>query len=838
MMQAIRLRTEHMENPIGIGIEHPYISWVCKGGIRQSAYEISAVTDQNEIWNSGIVKTNKMHARFEKELISRQRVEWKVRLWDEEEQAGEWSEPASFEMGLLKKTDFRAKWINPEVMTSAEKRKPAAYLRKHFTIPDVAHEPARLYITCHGLYVAYLNGKRCSNMVLTPGNSTYDKRLPYQVMNITALLQAGDNELMVVLGDGWYRGCNGIDGKQNMFGEDVALFCQLELAGEVVCVSNESWQASSDGPIRENDMQQGEVYDASKEELTGWHEVKVEDFSTDILVCMDTVPILEHEAFKGELFQTPNGETVINFGQNLAGYVEFTVNAHVGDRITLWHGECLDENDNFTNANFQPGERHQEGGIWQKVVYICKEGMNHYKPSFTIMGFQYVKIETEVSLTGAEFIAHAVYSKMEEVGTFTCSDENINQLVHNSTWSQKSNFCDIPTDCPTRERGGWTGDAGVFVDTGLYLLDSYPVFRKWLGECRANQKEDGKIANIAPPNNKGSAFADMLSGSVGWGDASIIVPYALYKRYGDVSILEENYEMMTRWYRYLEERGEKSEYKYAIDNGIDYGEWCEPALDSKEMMGKKQSVATAYLYYSGQMLAEIAQILGRAEEASHYLNVSGLAKEAYYQVFTEQGKICSDRQCEYVRPLAFGLLDKKDSIQAAADLNALVVESDYHLNTGFLSTPFLCDVLVKYGYVETACRVLLQDTPPSWLYSIKQGANTIWETWEGIRPDGTVHESLNHYSYGAISGWFFKSIGGIQLENGTLILEPRPLPVFQYARAEYESPIGRIESEWRYEQDQIIYEFIIPSNVRAEVKLPNGTVAEVTAGRHVFKETP
>lgn len=329
----------------------------------------------------------------------------------------------------------------------------------------------------------------------------------------------------------------------------------------------------------------------------------------------------------------------------------------------------------------------------------------------------------------------------------------------------------------------------------------------------------------------------MLSGSVGWGDASIIVPYTLYKRHGDVRILEENYEMMTRWYRFLEDRAAKSEHKYAIDNGIDYGEWCEPDVDSKKLMGKTQSVATAYLFYSGRLLAEIAELLKRAEDAAHYREAAEHARKAYHEVFTDHGKICSDRQCEYVRPLAFGLLNEKESIQAAADLNALVVKNEYHLNTGFLTTPYLCDVLMKYGYTETASRVLLQDTAPSWLYSVKKGANTIWETWEGIRPDGTVHESLNHYSYGTITGWFFKSVCGIRLEEGQLILAPKPLPALKHARAEYESPVGRIESEWLYEEDKIVYEFTIPANVQAKITLPDGTVAEASAGRHTFLET-
>ena len=319
------------------------------------------------------------------------------------------------------------------------------------------------------------------------------------------------------------------------------------------------------------------------------------------------------------------------------------------------------------------------------------------------MGYQYAKLETDIPLDGAEFISHAVYSEMEELSTFTSSNKDLNQLVHNSIWSQKGNFCDIPTDCPTRERAGWTGDAGVFVDTGIYLMDCYPVFQKWLEECRLIQKENGVVYNIAPPNGKGSPFTEILSGSVGWGDACIIVPYTIYKRYGDIRILEDNYNMMQGWYSFLEGRAANSKVKGSIDNGFDYGEWCEPGVQMNDgVMTSGKSVATAYLAYSGQLMSEIAGILGDAKSSEHYLEVSRLAKDGFRHVFTQDGKITTDRQCEYVRAIAFELLEGKDAEQAAKDLNDLVVTNDYHLNTGFLSTPFLCNVLAKHGYLETA----------------------------------------------------------------------------------------------------------------------------------------
>lgn len=839
-MQAIKLKTEHMNNPLGIDIKKPFLSWIAEDGITQTAYEISASSDGEEIWNSGLVYTNIMHAVFEGELKSRQMVTWKVRLWDETNTPGEWSQEATFEMGLLDQKDFAAKWINPEIEATKEPQ-PASYLKKKFTVEKDG--PGRLYITCHGLYVAYLNGSRVGDFVLAPGTGTYDKKLAYQTYDVSDLIKEGENELLVVLGDGWYRGYTGVDGDRNLFGSDISLFCQLEVDKEVICISDETWMASNRGPIRVNDMQQGETYDATMEEITKWHEVKVEDFGIDSLAASNSVPILEHESFKGRIIKTPNGETVIDFGQNLAGYVEFKVNANKGDKITLWHGEALDENGNFTIENFQPGKRHKLGAIEQKNTYICKDGFNHYKPSFTIMGYQYVKVETDISLEDAEFISHAVYSKMEETGKFTSSNEDLNKLVMNSIWSQKSNFCDIPTDCPTRERAGWTGDAAIFVDTGLYLMDSYSVFRKWLGECRLIQKEDGRVVTIAPPNGRPGRFSEMLYSSVGWGDASIIVPYTMYKRYGDTSILEENYEMMQGWYSFLEKRAKKKNLKslfkknpyrdYTIDTGFDFGEWCEPGVGTSEgVMGSGKSVATAYLAYSGKLLSEIAQVLGKEEDAKHYSHVSENAKLAYRHVFTDNGKIKSERQCEYVRPLAFGLLDGQEAVQAAKDLNDLVVEMDYHLNTGFLSTQYLCQVLADYGYLETAYRLLLQDTYPSWLYAVKKGATTIWETWDGIMEDGSVKDSLNHYVYGVISGWMFSDVCGIRVEKEEITISPRPFPLLDHAKAEYDSPIGKIVSGWSYEEDKIIYEFEIPANGVANVELPNGTKEKLLTGYH------
>lgn len=411
--------------------------------------------------------------------------------------------------------------------------------------------------------------------------------------------------------------------------------------------------------------------------------------------------------------KTPNGETVIDYGQNLAGYIEFTLYAHAGDRIVLTHGETLDENGNFTQENFQDRKRHKEGGTRQQVVYTCKEGKNHYKSRFTIWGFRYAKVETDIDISGAAFTSIAVYSRMEQTGSFECSDRYVNRLVQNSIWSQKSNFCDVPTDCPTRERAAWTGDMGVFAETGLYLMDCYPVIRKWLAECRMAQFPDGKIANIAPKSNVPGFFAGLLAGSVGWGDACIIVPYALYKRFGDRRILEENYEMMQKWYGFLENRAKQKPLnpikrlkrnpyrRFTIETGVDYGEWCEPDVESTSAMRTPQGkVATAWFARSGKMLAENAR---KAWTGWDYIGEAGVGIPAYQlgeggfgAQFPCQLAYCGDiditgfrRPASYYREAVFGRRENP----------YLAIQNPYKHGKKLIKTPWvISDSLASWTY--------------------------------------------------------------------------------------------------------------------------------------------
>jgi alpha-L-rhamnosidase len=724
-----------------------------------------------------------------------------------------------------------------EVVQKEELRHPAAYFKKTFSVADV--QDSRLYISALGLYEASINGKRVGDFVLAPGCFAYDKHVAYQTYDVTELLQPGENELTVILGDGWYRSASGVDGDRNIYGDKTALYFQLEQEGRLLCGSDESVQVSVQGALRENDMQQGEIVDARMEEPMGYEQAQRYTEQVQPFFAPNAVPVKEQERFEGKLLITPNGERVLDFGQNLAGYVEFTLRAHAGDTITLTHGETLDEHGNFTQENFQDRQRHKEGGIRQQVVYTCKEGENHYKTRFSIWGFRYAKVETDIDLTDAAFTAIAVYSDMAETGKFTCDHAEINQLFENCLWSMKSNFCDVPTDCPTRERAAWTGDMGVFVETALDLMDSGTVIRKWLQECRLAQYPDGKIANIAPRNNNPSYFSGILAGSVGWGDACILVPYALYRRTGDTTVLEENYDMMKQWYGFLESRaaqspenaGENPYEAYTINTGVDYGEWCEPDVVSTDAMRTPQGkVATAYYAYSGKLLGDIAELLGKREDAARFREIAAGAREASRHMATENGRIHSLRQAEYIRAITFDLLSAEEKKQAAADLDQLVAQCGYKLNTGFLSTPDLCRVLAEYGYEDTAYRVLLNEEMPGWLYEVKKGATTIWEVWDGIDEKGVPKESLNHYSKGAIAGWLMDGVCGIHTQGGEITLTPHPNQALSFAEASYDSLYGSIYSQWQWEGDQVTYTFRLPANTRAKVILPDGRTLELEPG--------
>ncbi len=717
-------------------------------------------------------------------------------------------------------------WIEPEKEIDTEKRQRPKWVEKSFDVKTI-NGNEELFITAHGCYEVYINNHRVGDFVFAPGTSEYEKELYVQRYSVADLLREGKNTIKVLLGDGWYRSAAGVTGARNLFGTHIGLLAWISSKDSIIVKTDGTWETYPHSEIVSADMCQGEVIDCSKTVQENKSHVYEKNYSFNNLIFTDNPHIVEKERFKGKQIKTPSGKTVIDFGQNIAGYVQMTFNAKSGQKIILTHGETLDENGEFTIENFQPGERHKEGGIFQRIEYTAHDGKNTYKPHFSIFGFRYCLIETDILLEDAVFEAIAVYSDMEETASFESSNEKLNTLFKNAMWSMKGNFCDIPTDCPTRERAGWTGDAGIFVNTGLYLMDCRRIYEKWLASCRANQYKSGAVRNIVPRNNEESFFGKLLSASAGWGDAIIIVTHTLYKRYGEQSIIRENYEAMKKWLMFLRKRAKKGCIKkllsgsldsfYDVTSGLDYGEWAEPDIEfaSGVDMKGKSGVATAYLSYSARLLAEMADIIGKHEDAKEFLKISQGAKKAYQHRFTSNGIIESDRQKDYVRPIAFGLLDEKDICINAKKLNALVEKMDFHLNTGFLSTPFLCKVLADNGYVETAYKLLLQETKPSWLYEVSQGATTVWETWDG-------KASQNHYSYGAICEWLIEGVCGLKYTFDELVLNPLPSKQLQYAKVSYKSEKGVIKVGWHYEDDKCLYSVKLPDGLSGKLIKPNG----------------
>ena len=748
-------------------------------------------------------------------------------------------------------------FIEPVGKINPDEQHPASYVRKDFRLIS---RPAKatLIISACGLYKAFINGKPVTNQQFMPGFTYYTKRLQYQTFDVTDLLVSGENAIGVVLGDGWYRGRIGLESLRNVYGDKIKLMANLTIEfanGDMFKIhTDESWRSIQSGPIRMSDLQDGEIYDA-RLEIPGWNEpgfdangwqAMIDSIYNGQLVPSEGEAIFEQETFSPAIINTPDGSIVLDFGQNLFGYVRFNVSGDAGQIVTLQHGEVLDENGNFTLKNLHKGA-FPFPPLQQKVIYTLKAGTQTWQPSFTAHGFRYVKLSKWPEVVKPEnFIAIAVYSDMKLLGTFECSNSIINQLVHNTLWSQKSNFLDIPTDCPTRERAGWTGDIASFCETGSYLMDTNKFLSKWLKDLALQQSEDGIVPNVVPD----VGLPINLDGSAGWADAAVIVPYTLYKMFGNKTVLEEQYDSMCRWILFVEKRArdhsqraefaENPYHDYIVDTGYHFGEWLEPGHDmdedhKKNLVEADAEVATAYFAYSTTLLAKIADVLGRAADARKFSDLAAKVKTAYRHTFTKDGLVESDRQCRYVRPIALDLLPEADKCRTVAALNDMVIANDYKIGTGFLTTPLILSVLTDHGYVDTAYKMAENETRPGWLYAVGKGATTIWEDWNGVDDHGVPKNSHNHYTFGAVIGWYFSRVAGIQpLLPGFKKVSIHPIPggSLSFAKATYNSPNGFIRSEWRIDSDE--FGLTVETPVDAVVTLPDGKIKNIGSGRYHF----
>ena len=844
-MRATHLQVEYLTEPLGLGNPKPRFYWNCEGGMTQTAYQIICTRAGKIVWDSGKVESSSMtHIAYDGlDLHSRDIVAWSVQLWDENGEPGEKSE-SRFELGLLEESDWTAKWISGDYKPDPKRRYPADCFKKDFPAKDVVK--ARLYATARGVYDVTVNGRRIEDFILAPGSTDYRKRIQVQTYDVTEYIKE-KNTIELRLADGWFRGSVAAYGVTNVFGIQTSILAQLELThadGTVETITtDESWAWSNDGPIRFADLKDGEVYNAAMLPSYGG-KARVVTAPKGVTLCAsDNVAVMEHERFTPSLLPGK----VLDFGQNIAGYLSFRIKGKKGQRIRIVCTELYDAKEQTVIRN--AAETKPAAG-WtqqklikklmtqkvsgasvetplQEILFTCSGGEDLYKTSFAVFGFRYAQIIGDVEIDPADFTAIAVYSDLEQTGDFSCSDERVNQLVKNTRWSMKGNFLDVPTDCPTRERLGWTGDAQVFFHTGAYFMSTAPFFRKWLLDMEDGQYKNGLIPAVLPLNGVEMMYKATGS-SVGWADAIYLVPYRYYQRFGDKELLRSCWPMMKKYADYLLKNREKDGH---YEKGVHLGEWLEPLEFRDKAYGAKAKhpeECTAYLYFTMTIMAEIASLLGEA--CDEYLKAAGEAKEAY----AKYAELDTDRQAKLVRPLALELLDGEEKKKAQARLVKAVERFNYRVGTGFLSTPFLLGELTEAGAAETAYKVLLNPEKPGWLHEVLQGATTVWETWEGYTGKGNSG-SLNHYSPGAVCQWLFDTCAGIREEGENhFVIAPVPGGVLTHAEASYQSLYGKVESRWEKTESSVRYTVTIPANCTAEIRLADGRTENVTAGKYQF----
>ena len=839
-ISSINLQVEHFREPIGIGIAEPRLSWKIETIAQnwfQSAYELEAYDESGKLKNqSGRIESDQsvLVAWPFPPLASRKRLYICVRVWGKDGSISDWSEPVAIETGLLSASDWSARFISPDWQEDTTKSNPSPYLRREFDLrADI--KSARLYITALGLYEAEINGQVVGDLVFSPGWTVYDERLRYQTFDVTTLLKEGKNAIGAILGDGWFRGRLGFAGGQrNIYGERLALLAQLEVqytdgtSERIVTDDSQAWRAST-GPILMNSIYDGETYDARLEHSgwtlpgfddSGWSGVRSVDWDLKTLEAPLNPPVRRIETVAPiSITKSPSGKTLVDFGQNLVGRLSIKIKGSAGQTITLRHAEVLEDGElgtrplRFAKATDQYTLRGDESETWE--------------PRFTFHGFRYVEVNDwpgELNLD--DLSAVVLHSDMERTGWFECSDELLNQLHQNIVWGMRGNFLDVPTDCPQRdERLGWTGDLQVFSPTASYLYDVSGFLQSWLKDLAVEQRKfNGSVPPVIP-NVLGSAFG----AGAAWADAATVVPWVLYQHFGDTQILADQFESMCAWVDHIASAAGKSRL---WDKSFQFGDWLDPtAPPDKPAQARtdKAIVASAYFVHSANLLVKAIKVLGRVDEQEKYQTIAAEAQAAFAREYiTPSGRLMSDAETAYALALVFDLLPTAEQRNHAGNrLDELVRESGYHIRTGFVGTPLICDALCSTGHYRTAYRLLMQQECPSWLYPVTMGATTVWERWDSMLPDGSINPgemtSFNHYALGAVADWMHRTIGGLTpTEPGyhRMDIRPRPGGGLTHAHARHVTPYGVAESSWKIEDEKFHLDTTIPPNTTALVFLP------------------
>ncbi|MFR3589365.1 family 78 glycoside hydrolase catalytic domain [Eisenbergiella massiliensis] len=881
------LKTLHMSEPLGIDVK-PYFSWVVKSEERntvQEAYQIVVVDEEKkQVWDSGKVKSDQESfiTYCGKSLKSCMKYIWNVEIWDNH--GNKASAESFFETALLSKNEWKAQWAeSPFKRNKAKKgfgnQEPATHFRRKFALRSKPVK-ARAYVTAHGIYQLSVNGTRCDGRELAPEHTVYEKYLCYQTYDITEYLTPGSNTLGMYVGDGWYLGAQSLPDIKNMKHAHAVLF-QVHVtyedgSCEVICSDNKVKAAY--GAVQCSDLYAGEKYDANQKKSgwdtpayndAEWSVCRIGEYGYANLIAQLGNPvrhIMELPAVN--VRKSPAGEWIIDFGQVLAGKVRMKINVKAGTQIVLDHCEVLDSKGNFFNNIIGLGGVGM--GVDQKDEYISDGEETVYEPLFTFHGFRYVRVTGVGEIKKENFTAIVLSSDGENVGEFYCSDGRLNRLYENTRWSQRANMLSIPTDCPQREKAGWTGDIMIYARTALQNADNTSFLARWLQNVSCDQDERGSVPIVVPcdgPYPMYAKFLNKMDGifekgkgtSSGWGDAAIMVPYQMYQITGNTRVLEDQYDSMKKWCDYIITKARTKRNKklrlpkeidqYLWNTGFHFGEWLIPSCSKegygdkegmkKTVMGTSKYTAPIFGWNSVHQMSEVAELLGRKEDARHYGEIADKMADAFTRgVIDENGDMPIDMMGAYALPIYFGLVPERFQKKFADKLVKSIVNNNMCLDTGFLGTPFLLDALCKIGRVDMAYKLLWQHKCPSWLYEVDKGATTIWESWYAYKEDGEpMAMSLNHYAFGCIDDWMYRYIGGIRpAEPGYkhVRIEPQPDEIITSANRRFLSEHGWIGCEWAIEKGKWNMTVEIPCNVTATVVLPSGITEEIGSGIYQY----
>ena len=838
---------ENFDNPVGYCLRKLSFSWKLPQGdnIKQTAYRIQVVhnpedfslaeTDlyRTSVWDTKKVESSQsINIPFYRELLSQERLYWRVKYWDNKGRESMWSDVKFFEAGLLDKSDFLGEWISSPfkprkwqpTLRSGNKivKKPAktevqpTYFRKEFELNRQVKK-ARMYVATLGVFQAYINGEKIGDDVWGTGWTNYNKRVQVNTYDITKLLEKGKNAVGALLGDGWYAGTIGWRHK-GVYGDIPAIKIYLDIefddGSNLQLATDKSWK-SSYGAIQYSDIYMGEKYDA-RLEMDGWNEVGFDDSNwKNASYKIKSKPEFEdarrNTMIRPMQYLKPvnirkigDKKFIVDMGQNMVGWAEIKMSAPKGEKIKLRYGEMLQQTGMLYTENYRFADSRDE---------IISNGKTFvWSPTFTFHGFRYIEISGIDYTPELDDIKGVVlHNDIAQTANFECSDEMINKLQSCILWGQKSNFFSVPTDCPQRdERLGWTGDATAFTPTASFNMDVRAFFHKWSLDMRDSQRSDGNMAFICPD------ILGAANGAPFWGDAIVVIPYEIYMAYGDKKILVDNYDAMKKWVDY-----QNNSSKEFIRANRGFGDWLQPNSNKTTGDTPNELIATAYFAYTAELVSKTAKILDKKDDIVKYQKLSDDVKKAFNKKFVKQdGEMTTDAQTAYLVPLNLNVIAPEMREKVFAKLVKRIENDNFHLRTGFIGTPHLNPTLSKFGRPDLAYRLLMNKTYPSWLYPITQGATTMWERWNSYTHKdgfGDVNmNSFNHYAYGAIGQWIYKDVAGLWYADAgysKILYAPTPNSALNYASVWHDTPYGRASSKWNtIGGKEMRWQIQIPSN--------------------------